>query len=295
MRYEVGLQGHDLMRVLYLHGFASSAHSSKATFFKKKLAGKGITALVVPDLKRGLSALTVQPDVAAEAAAPPGEIEAGEQTSGARWEESSYSAASSPCRWPFGTALEFSGWCFLRRRSGDSRATVRRGGRPRVGSTESSERKPQCDFQNSTALRPADPQSLHGLYEDSRQYNSFDAGLTLPVQRSSEPALSRAGGSGRRWSDGRLPARPSSFTCWTTTTSCTEALTTSGKKSNGFSPADPLILPRNLRAIRFHPDQIDDDMVGARPLEGLREFGRTVADDDDIRVVEHLVDRLAQQ
>jgi uncharacterized protein len=37
------------MRVFYLHGFASSAKSSKATFFSGKLAGRGI-ALETPDL-----------------------------------------------------------------------------------------------------------------------------------------------------------------------------------------------------------------------------------------------------
>jgi uncharacterized protein len=54
-----GLQGHDLTRVLYLHGFASSPHSSKATFFREKLASKGLT-MVVPDLNEpDFSALTV--------------------------------------------------------------------------------------------------------------------------------------------------------------------------------------------------------------------------------------------
>jgi hypothetical protein len=47
------------MRVLYLHGFASSAHSSKAAFFGAKLAGQGVTFLA-PDLNQpDFSTLTV--------------------------------------------------------------------------------------------------------------------------------------------------------------------------------------------------------------------------------------------
>ncbi len=47
------------MRVVYLHGFASSASSSKATFFAEKLASKGIDMLV-PDLNEpDFSTLTV--------------------------------------------------------------------------------------------------------------------------------------------------------------------------------------------------------------------------------------------
>jgi uncharacterized protein len=43
------LQGHDLMQVLYLHGFASSPDSSKAMFFSRKFAARGIST-TVPDL-----------------------------------------------------------------------------------------------------------------------------------------------------------------------------------------------------------------------------------------------------
>jgi pimeloyl-ACP methyl ester carboxylesterase len=47
------------MQVLYLHGFASSPQSSKATFFSKRLAEHGIEA-VVPDLNApDFSTLTV--------------------------------------------------------------------------------------------------------------------------------------------------------------------------------------------------------------------------------------------
>ena len=47
------------MRVVYLHGFASSARSAKATFFAEKLAAKGIE-MSVPDLNQpDFSTLTV--------------------------------------------------------------------------------------------------------------------------------------------------------------------------------------------------------------------------------------------
>lgn len=59
MPMPAGLQGHDLMQVLYLHGFASSPHSSKATFLASKLASRGIPVLV-PDLNQpDFSTLTV--------------------------------------------------------------------------------------------------------------------------------------------------------------------------------------------------------------------------------------------
>jgi pimeloyl-ACP methyl ester carboxylesterase len=54
-----GLQGHDLRRVLYLHGFASSARSSKGSFLAEKLAAHGVT-LEAPDLNEpDFSTLTV--------------------------------------------------------------------------------------------------------------------------------------------------------------------------------------------------------------------------------------------
>jgi uncharacterized protein len=52
------------MRAVYLHGFASSARSSKAAFFAAKLAGRGVT-LETPDLNEpDFSTLTVSRMVA---------------------------------------------------------------------------------------------------------------------------------------------------------------------------------------------------------------------------------------
>jgi pimeloyl-ACP methyl ester carboxylesterase len=53
------LQDAALMRVVYCHGFASSARSSKATFFADKLAAKGVT-VDVPDFNEpDFSTLTI--------------------------------------------------------------------------------------------------------------------------------------------------------------------------------------------------------------------------------------------
>ena len=47
------------MQVLYLHGFASSPQSSKATFLARKFAERGIQ-VIVPDLNEpNFSTLTV--------------------------------------------------------------------------------------------------------------------------------------------------------------------------------------------------------------------------------------------
>jgi pimeloyl-ACP methyl ester carboxylesterase len=54
-----GLQDHDLMHVFYLHGFASSARSSKAAFFASRLTALGIT-VHVPDFNEpDFSTLTI--------------------------------------------------------------------------------------------------------------------------------------------------------------------------------------------------------------------------------------------
>jgi pimeloyl-ACP methyl ester carboxylesterase len=53
------MQGHDLMRVFYLHGFASSPKSSKAAFFAERLARYGIE-LRSPDFNEpDFSTLTI--------------------------------------------------------------------------------------------------------------------------------------------------------------------------------------------------------------------------------------------
>ncbi len=59
MSLQAGLQDPALMRVLYLHGFASSARSTKAAFFASKLAAHGVTA-TTPDFNEpDFSTLTI--------------------------------------------------------------------------------------------------------------------------------------------------------------------------------------------------------------------------------------------
>ena len=59
MPLQSGLQGHDLMRVFYLHGFASSARSSKAAFLAGKLSGRRVQ-FEAPDFNEpDFSTLTV--------------------------------------------------------------------------------------------------------------------------------------------------------------------------------------------------------------------------------------------
>ena len=59
MPLQSGLQGHDLMQVVYLHGFASSPHSSKAQLFAQRFAAQGVR-FDAPDLNApDFSTLTV--------------------------------------------------------------------------------------------------------------------------------------------------------------------------------------------------------------------------------------------
>jgi uncharacterized protein len=56
---QAGVQGDALMRVFYLHGFASSAKSSKAVFLAEKLAARGVP-FEAPDLNEpDFSTLTI--------------------------------------------------------------------------------------------------------------------------------------------------------------------------------------------------------------------------------------------
>ena len=160
------------MRVLYLHGFASSAHSSKATFFREKLASKGV-ALVVPDLNEpDFATLTVSRMLHQAGAAI--EIDAGDEPvvvigsslggfvavqlalrHGARVQRVVLLAP----------AIEF---------DGDRLSDL---GDRGLDDWKASNRLEVFHYGYGRRM------SVHyGLYVDSRQYNSFDARLTQPVQ-----------------------------------------------------------------------------------------------------------------
>jgi pimeloyl-ACP methyl ester carboxylesterase len=167
-----GLQGHDLTRVLYLHGFASSAHSSKATFFKEKLASKGI-AMVVPDLNEpDFSSLTVSRMLQQAGAAI--EIEAGDDPVVVIGSSlGGFAAVQFALRHGarvqrvvlLAPALEF---------DGDRLSNL---GDRGLDEWKASDRLEVFHYGYGR------PMSVHyGLYADSRQYSSFDARLTQPVQ-----------------------------------------------------------------------------------------------------------------
>ena len=160
------------MRVLYLHGFASSAHSSKASFFREKLAAKGVTTMV-PDLNEpDFSTLTVSRMVQQAAAAI--ESEAGDEPVAVIGSSlGGFVAVQVALRYRarvqrvvlLAPALDFDG----------NRLSE-------VGD------RGLADWKASNELQVLHYgygrlMSVHyDLYADSRQYNSLDAGLTQPVQ-----------------------------------------------------------------------------------------------------------------
>jgi pimeloyl-ACP methyl ester carboxylesterase len=167
-----GLQGHDLTRVLYLHGFASSAHSTKASFFKEKLAGKGIT-MVVPDLNEpDFSTLTVSRML--QQAAATIEIDARDEPIAVIGSSlGGFVAVQLALRYRarvqrvvlLAPALDFDG----------NRLSE-------VGDRGLADWKASNELQVFHYGYGRLISVHYGLYEDSRQYNSLDAALTQPVQ-----------------------------------------------------------------------------------------------------------------
>jgi pimeloyl-ACP methyl ester carboxylesterase len=160
------------MRVLYLHGFASSAHSSKAMFFREKLASKGI-AMVVPDLNEpDFSTLTVsrmlqQADAAIEIDADDDPVVViGSSLGGFVAVQFALRHGARVQRVVLlAPALEL---------DGDRLSNL---GDRGLDEWKASNRLEVFHYGYG---RPMSVQ--YGLYADSRQYNSFDARLTPPVQ-----------------------------------------------------------------------------------------------------------------
>jgi pimeloyl-ACP methyl ester carboxylesterase len=164
------LHDHDLMRVFYLHGFASSARSSKASFFAAKLAGRGL-ALESPDLNEpDFSTLTISRMIAQVVAA----IDGGEgpvaligsslggfvavQTALARPERVQRLVLLAP-------ALDFGG--------NRMRALGDRG----LEEWQATNRLDVFHYGYGRMM------SVHyELYADARRYDSYHATLTIPVQ-----------------------------------------------------------------------------------------------------------------
>src|SRR2546426_1165320 len=60
-------------------------------------------------------------------------------------------------------------------------------------------------------------------------------------------------------------------------------------------PANPSIVSLKQRRVNRQPDEVNDDLVRARPRQCFRELGRLIADDDDLGLVDEVVDGVAEQ
>jgi pimeloyl-ACP methyl ester carboxylesterase len=159
--------------VLYLHGFASSAHSSKATFFREKLASRG-AVVVVPDLNDpDFSTLTVS-RMLQQAAAAAVEIDAGDEPVVVIGSSlGGFVAVQLALRHParvhrvvlLAPALDF---------DGDRLSEL---GDRGLDAWKASNQLEVFHYGYGRRM------PVHyDLYVDSRQYNSFDAALTQPIQ-----------------------------------------------------------------------------------------------------------------
>ena len=205
------------MNVFYLHGFASSARSSKATTFASRFRELGIE-LHTPDLNEpDFSTLTITrmaTQVAAAIDALPRQpvVLIGSSLGGflavqvalQRPEQVSQLVLLAP-------ALDFGG---NRMRS--------LGG---VG-LEEWKRTNRLDVFHYGYGRIVPVH--YELYADARRHDCVDAALSMPIQ------IFQGGGTmrwiRRAWNDGRRRGRTSSCTCSTTTTSSPPASDTSGRR-----------------------------------------------------------------
>src|SRR3989441_1479490 len=75
-------------------------------------------------------------------------------------------------------------------------------------------------------------------------------------------------------------------------------LRSSARTIGAFSlalPANPSIVSLKQRRVNRQPDEVNDDLVRARPRQCFRELGRLIADDDDLGLVDEVVDGVAEQ
>src|SRR5688572_457247 len=59
-------------------------------------------------------------------------------------------------------------------------------------------------------------------------------------------------------------------------------------------PADAVVLRRHLTEVKRDPYQVDDDLVRPAAGDSCREFGGRVPDDDHLRALDDLIDRVAE-
>jgi uncharacterized protein len=180
------------MRVFYLHGFASSARSSKAAFFEAKLAGRGVV-LETPDFNEpDFATLTISRMVAQVVAA----LDQGEGPAAIIGSSlGGFVAVQAALQRPamidrlvlLAPALDFGG-SRLRELAG-------RG----FDSWQASNRLDVFHYGYGRVV------PVHyGLYADASRYDAIDAALTLPVQifqGRNDAAVDPA--TVERWAEGR--------------------------------------------------------------------------------------------
>lgn len=168
MQVPAGLQDPSLM-VIYLHGFASSAHSGKATYLGQRLRARGVEVRI-PDLNLpDFSTLTVTRMLAQTRAlldqAPEPVTLVGSSLGG-------FVAVNAAARWPdsvknvvlLAPALDF------------SREGLRGPGGADIGDWQRAGRLEVFHFGYGRVL------PIHyALYEDARRYDAMGAALAMPI------------------------------------------------------------------------------------------------------------------
>ena len=160
------------MHVLYLHGFASSAQSSKAAFFRSKLAAHGVE-VHTPDFNLpDFSTLTVSRMLGAGARRDPGA--AARSGDAHRIEPRRRSWPSTPRSPTPGGSIA---WCCWRRRS-TSAATACASSGTAASTNGAAPTGWRCSTTAYGRLMPVH----YELFADAARYDAFNARLDLPIQ-----------------------------------------------------------------------------------------------------------------
>ena len=281
------------MRVLYLHGFASSDASSKATFLAQRLQEQGISMrtpdLNLPDFSHTDRLAHAPADARRDRRASRRAARADRlQPRGLRRHSRGRREAGAGARLVLlAPAIDF-GATRMRQLGNVGPGEWKRSGRLNVF---------HFGFGRMMPVH-------YELYEDASHYSARTRMLPQPDPRL-PGATRRCGGSRQPSKHGRAAGRTSSSTCSTTIISWRPACRSSGTRSESRwtseassvrpSPANPAIVGLDLFARRLHADEIQDDLVGRVRVSASENSGARVADHDHVRVPQHLVDRVAQQ